>query len=101
LKERFEKSEETARTIIKEVYKLSPEEIKPLKTQGYILPKPKLLGSGRRPVENPARVRYRGCAKVGETKFACLNLYDDKREYPSEVLNCLLEVAKKAARKLK
>jgi hypothetical protein len=96
LKERFEKSEETARTIIKEVYKLSPEEIKPLKTQGYILPKPKLLGSGRRPVENPARVRYRGCAKVGETKFACLNLYDDKREYPSEVLNCLLEVAQKS-----
>ncbi len=96
LKERLQESEETVKTIIKNVYNLRKVEIEPLKAQGYILPKPKLLGSGRRQVQNPDGVRYQGCAKVGETKFGCLNLYDNRREYPSEVRKCLLEVAQKS-----
>jgi hypothetical protein len=101
LQERLQESKKTAKTIIESVYNLTRREIEPLKTKGYILPKPKLLGSGHRQVQNPARVRYQGCAKVGETKFGCLNLYDDKREYPSEVRKCLLEVAQKSGVEVK
>ncbi|MFS8925383.1 argonaute PAZ domain-containing protein, partial [Synechococcus sp. B60.1] len=86
LEERLQESGKTASLIIKEVYKLSCEKIEPLKAKGYILAKPKLLGSekllgsGRKQVQNPAGVRYHGCAKVGETKFGCLNLYDNRQE---------------------
>ncbi|MFS8907941.1 argonaute PAZ domain-containing protein [Synechococcus sp. OH2] len=96
LEKRLQESEKTAKTLIENVYNPPKLEVEPLKAKGYILPKPKLLGSGRKQVQNPARVRYQGCAKVGETKFGCLNLSDDRQEYPSEVRKCLLEVAQKS-----
>ncbi|MFS8890514.1 argonaute PAZ domain-containing protein [Synechococcus sp. R55.2] len=96
LEERLKESKETAKTIIKNVYNISDFQADPLKAEGYIMPRPRLLGFGHRQVQNPARVRYQGCARVGETKFGLLNLDDNKREYPTEVRKCLLEVAKKS-----
>lgn len=98
LEYRLQESKKVAETIIRRIYKspIAQERIQPLKIEGYILPRPRLLGRNNQAIENPARVRYKGCARVGETKFGLLNLDDNKREYPTEVRKCLLEVAKKS-----
>jgi len=98
LEYRLQESKKVAETIIRRIYKspIAQERIQPLKIEGYILPRPRLLGRNNQAIENPARVRYQGCARVGETKFGLLNLDDNKREYPTEVRKCLLEVAKKS-----
>ncbi len=47
-------------------------------------------------MDKTGKVLYKGCIKVGETKFGCLNLFNDVHKYPDEVKKCLEEVAKKS-----
>jgi hypothetical protein len=90
---RLKESKRTAHTILKELYGISSE-TEALRVDGYILPSAKLLGFGDQEVDKVARVRYKGCARVGETKFGCLNLYNKRHQYPEEVRKCLLEIAR-------
>jgi len=94
LDERLKKSQETAKKVLEQVYGISSE-AESLRVDGYILPPAKLLASNGQQVDKVAKVRYEGCVRVGETKFGCLNLYNEKRQYPEEVRRCLLEIAQK------
>jgi argonaute family protein len=90
---RLEESKKSAGVILKNVYGIS-REAEALRVSGYILPPAKLLASNEQEVDRVAKVRYKGCVRVGEKKFGCLNLYNEKRQYPEEVRKCLLEIAK-------
>ncbi len=89
---RIKESKETAQTILKEIYRIS-RKAEATRVDGYILPTVKLLAFNDQQVDKVAKVRYKGCARVGETKFGCLNLYNEKYQYPEEVRKCLLEIA--------
>ncbi|WP_448380690.1 argonaute PAZ domain-containing protein [Gloeomargarita sp.] len=94
LVDRLKESRETATTILREIYEISGE-AQPLGVEGYLLPRPKLVARQGQ-VEQVAKVRYKGCVGVGETKFGYLNLFDESREYPVEVSKCLSDIAKKS-----
>jgi len=89
---RIKNSTKTAHTILEKIYRISGE-AEAIRVDGYILPTAKLLASNDQQVDKVAKVRYKGCARVGETKFGCLNLYNEKHQYPEEVRKCLLEIA--------
>ena len=92
---RLKESKSTAQTILKKLYGYGiSREAEALRVGGYILPPAKLLAFKDQAVDKVAKVRYKGCARVGETKFGCLNLYNEEHQYPEEVRNCLLEIAK-------
>ncbi len=93
---RLAESKKTIRIIIEKVYAIS-RETEALRVDGYILPSPKLLASRSQQVVKVAKVRDKGCVRVGEAKFGCLNLYDEKRQYPQEVRKCLLDIAKNSS----
>lgn len=90
---RIEESKKTTQIILEKIYGISSE-AEAIRVDGYILPPVKLLASNGQQVDKVAKVRYKGCARVGETKFGCLNLYNERRQYPEEVRKCLLEIAK-------
>ncbi|WKT82363.1 argonaute PAZ domain-containing protein [Thermosynechococcus sp. PP45] len=92
LNERLEKSKSTAGIIFKNVYGLETEP-EPIKVDGFFMPRAKLLARNNKEIEKTAKIRSFGCAKIGETKFGCLNLFDDKAEYPEEVRKRLLKIA--------
>lgn len=92
LDSRLKESEKTARQIAETIYQTSTSS-QPLVVTGSILPKGKLFAKNSE-IDKTAKVRYKGCVKVGETKFGCLNLYNTRPKYPSEVEKCLKEVAK-------
>ncbi len=94
LNDRLRESEKTAQQIIKGVYQISANP-KALSIEGYLLPRAKLFALNGE-VDKAAKVRYKGCVKVGETNFGCLNLFNEKLQYPSEVKKCLKEVAAKS-----
>lgn len=89
---RLKESEKTAHQIIEKIYQIS---VFPQASvvKGFVLPKGKLFAKNSE-VDKTAKVRYKGCIKVGETKFGCLNLHNTQSRYPSEVEKCLKEVAK-------
>ncbi|MDR5639522.1 argonaute PAZ domain-containing protein [Thermosynechococcus sp. PP42] len=93
LNERLEKSKSTAGIIFKNVYGLETEP-EPIKVDGFFMPRAKLLARNNKEIDKTAKISSFGCAKIGEKKFGCLNLSDDKTEYPEEVRKCLLEIAK-------
>jgi len=92
--DRLQKSQETAKKILEGVYRIS-REVNALTIDGYIMPPAKLLAFNDQEVDKVAKVRYKGCVKVGETKFGCLNLFNKECQYPQEVLQCLLDIAKR------
>ena len=63
---------------------------------GFILPPAKLLAKNNIQVNKASEVRYKGCFKVGENQFGCLNLYNNKHQYPEEVSKCLKQIANKS-----
>ncbi|MGL5080673.1 MAG: argonaute PAZ domain-containing protein [Microcoleaceae cyanobacterium] len=91
---RLKESGKTARRILNRIYKV-PVASEALIVDGYILPSANLVAlSGS--VKKAGEVRYKGCVKVGETDFGCLNLLDDRHKYPDEVSKCIREVAQKS-----
>jgi argonaute family protein len=99
LDDRLKESKATAQYIINNVYDISREP-EPLRVDGYVMPKAKLLGSNGQEVDIVAKVRYKGCAKIGETKFGCLNLFNERHQYPEEVGRCLLDIEKSSRTKI-
>jgi hypothetical protein len=91
---RLQEAQKTAKTIAERLYRVS-QEVQPLTLNGYIMPSAKLLAFNNQEVDKVAKVRYKGCARIGETKFGCLNLYDESRKYPQKVRECLSKIAKK------
>jgi argonaute family protein len=91
---RLKESEKTAKQIFSKVYQVSAE-AKASLADGYVLPKATILARQGQ-ISKSAEVRYKGCIKVGETKFGCLNLFNNLRKYPDEVEKCLKEVANKS-----
>jgi Argonaute PAZ domain len=89
---RLKESEKTAQLIVEKIYKISTPS-QPSIATGFILPKAKLFAKNGE-VDKTGQVRYKGCVKVGEVKFGCLNLYNNQLRYPTEVEKCLKEVAK-------
>ncbi len=89
---RLKESEKTANKVIKNIYKI-PTISQASVVTGYILPPGKIFGKNGE-VDKAGKVRYKGCVKVGELKFGCLNLYNNQPKYPQEVEKCLKEVAK-------
>ncbi len=94
LNERLQEGQKTAKVIIERVYSIS-REVQALTVDGYIMPPVKLLAFNNKEVDKVAKVRYKGCATIGETQFGCLNLYDESRKYPQKVRECLLEIARR------
>ncbi|WP_226971981.1 argonaute PAZ domain-containing protein [Thermosynechococcus sp. CL-1] len=90
---RLSESQKTAELIFKHIYNLShqPELIK---VNGFVMPRAKLLACDNKEIDKTAKISFFGCAKIGETKFGCLNLFDDKPQYPEKVRECLLQIAK-------
>ncbi|MFN7715961.1 MAG: argonaute PAZ domain-containing protein, partial [Pseudanabaenaceae cyanobacterium] len=99
LDSRLKESIVTAKSVITRVYRIYGE-VEPLRICGYVMPKAKLLAFNDQEVDIAAKVRYQGCAKVGETKFGCLNLFNERYQYPEEVGKCLLDVAKSSGTKI-
>jgi hypothetical protein len=95
---RLKESTKVARTIISKIYQI-PNSVDPSIMDGFILPKAKLFGKNGE-IDKTGKVRYKGCVKVGETKFGCLNLNDKRTQYPSEVEKCLKEIAKNSGTKI-
>ena len=96
---RLKESEKTAKQIFEKVYN-TYDIPKALRVKGCILPTTNLLALNEE-VDKAAKVRYKGCVKVGETNFGCLNLFNNQPKYPSEVEKCLKEVAQKSNAKIK
>ncbi|NEQ96876.1 MAG: hypothetical protein F6K30_09150 [Cyanothece sp. SIO2G6] len=91
---RLKESEKTAQQIIRHIYDIDKRP-KALVVNGYILPKAKLFALYGE-IDKPAQVRYKGCVQVGETKFGCLNLFNNEFKYPDAVKKCLEEIARKS-----
>ncbi|PZO44752.1 MAG: hypothetical protein DCF17_03290 [Shackletoniella antarctica] len=91
---RLKECEKTAQKILEVIYKIHSLP-KPLMANGCILPAAKLFAL-KGEVDKAAKVSYKGCVKVGETNFGCLNLFNEMPKYPSEVEKCLKEVAQKS-----
>lgn len=89
---RLKESEKTAQQIIEKIYQISAFPQASV-VAGFVLPKGKLFAKNGE-VDKTAKVPYKGCVKVGETKFGCLNLHNTQSRYPFEVEKCLREVAK-------
>lgn len=89
---RLKESKKTAGKILKMIYGISNEP-EALKVNGCIMPPAELLAYQDAQVDKAAKVRYKGCVKVGETKFGCLNLFNETHKYPDAVRKCLLEIA--------
>ncbi|BAC08500.1 tll0948 [Thermosynechococcus vestitus BP-1] len=97
---RLQESQKIAQVIFKNVYNLSSQpEI--MKVNGFVMPRAKLLARNNKEVNQTARIKSFGCAKIGETKFGCLNLFDNKPEYPEEVHKCLLAIARSSGVQIK
>lgn len=96
LESRLHESKKIADFILSKVYGSASKGVMPLKTDGYILPPAKLLAFDAQEVNQVAKVRYKGCAKTGEIRFGCLNLYNDRHKYPVEVEKCLKDIASKS-----
>ncbi len=94
LNERLQEGQKTAKFIIERVYSIS-RAVQASTVDGYIMPPAKLLAFNNQEVDKAAKVRYKGCATIGEIKFGCLNLYDESRKYPQKVRECLLEIARR------
>jgi len=94
LADRLKKSEDIATIILREIYQI-PRVAQPLSVEGYVLPPPKLVARLGE-VRQVAEVRYKGCVGIGETKFGCLNLFNESCEYPAEISKCLSDIAKKS-----
>ncbi|URR34774.1 argonaute PAZ domain-containing protein [Thermosynechococcus sp. HN-54] len=90
---RLQESQETAEIIFKKIYNLSDKPA-PVKVNGFVMPRATLLARNNREVNKTAKVSSFGCAKIGETQFGCLNLFNNKRQYPEQVRKCLLQIAK-------
>lgn len=93
LSDRLTDATKTATWILERVYNVSTP-AQPLKADGYMLPPAKLLAGNNQPVTKTSGVRSKGCFKVGETRFGCLNLYNDNPQYPVEVRKCLDDIAR-------
>ncbi|MDR7898611.1 argonaute PAZ domain-containing protein [Thermosynechococcus sp. JY1334] len=89
---RLSASQKTAERIFEHIYNLSRQP-ELLKVNGFVMPRAKLLARNNKEINKTAEISSFGCAKIGETKFGCLNLSDDKAEYPEEVRKCLLQIA--------
>ncbi len=89
---RFRESEKAAYQITQNIYKLSSQP-EPITVTGLILPKGKLYGK-KGEVSKTGEVRYKGFVKVGEDRIGCLNLFNEREKYPSEVEKCLREVGR-------
>jgi len=96
---RLQEAQQIAKYILENVYNI-PGTVSGLNVQGYILPSAKLLARNNQPVKKVSEVRYRGCAKISETNFGCLNLYNDTPKYPQEVEKCLRDIAKSSKVKI-
>lgn len=94
INQRLQESQKTASWILDKIYGISTSAIA-LSCDGFLLPPAKLLAANRQPVAKTADIRNKGCAKVGETSFGYLNLYNNQPQYPLEVHKCLLEIANK------
>lgn len=95
---RLKGSEETANIIIKNIYGI-PTNSQASIVNGFILPKAKLFAKNGE-VDKTGMVRYKGCVKVGEVKFGCLNLFSESHKYPEEVEKCLKTVAQSSGAKI-
>lgn len=91
---RLQESEKTAQLIVEKIYKISTP-MQASTVTGFILPKGKLFAKNGE-VDKTGKVLYKGCIKVGETKFGCLDLFNNVHKYPDEVEKCLKAVAKKS-----
>lgn len=89
---RLEESNKAVDAIVSGIYKLNTE-IKPLRVNGYKLTEAKLYGH-RGAVSKTADVKSKGCARVGELKFGCLNLANKLEEYPFLVKTYLEDIAR-------
>ncbi len=93
--DRFQKGRDVALSIARKVYKVIPEtNFNPLELEGLKLGKTKLYGKKVNIITRTADVFSRGCAKVGELNFGCLNLADNSIEYPAEIRLCLENIAR-------
>lgn len=90
---RLDESQKAVANIVSRIYKLDTDP-QPLRVNGYTLTEAKLYGH-RGSVSKTADVKSKGCVRVGELKFGCLNLADQSEKYPQLVEDCLKEVAKK------
>ena len=89
---RLDESQKAVANIVSRIYKLDTDP-QPLRVNGYTLTEAKLYGH-RGSVSKTADVKSKGCVRVGELKFGCLNLADQSEKYPQLVEDCLKEVAK-------
>jgi len=96
---RLQEAQKLAAYIVEKVYE-PPMTVSALEVQGYILPSAKLLARNNQLVKKVSEVRYKGCARIGETNFGCINLYNNAPKYPKEVEKCLQEIAKSSQVKI-
>ncbi|WP_460192837.1 argonaute PAZ domain-containing protein [Thermosynechococcus sp. FA-CM-4201] len=96
---RLQESRKTAEVIFKNIYNLSHQPV-PMKVNGFVMPRAKLLARNNKEVNKTARISSCGCAKIGETQFGCLNLFNNKPQYPEEVRKCLLEIARNSGTRI-
>ncbi len=89
---RLDESQKAVASIASRIYK-SDKETKPIRVNGYTLTEAKLYGH-KGAVSKTADVKSKGCIRVGELKFGCLNLADQSEKYPQLVEDCLKEVAR-------
>lgn len=100
LDERLKEAKKTAERIIEGIYEGSSDFVQALQVDGYTMPPAKLIAANNQQVKQAAHVRYKGCVKVGETKFGCLNLFNNSHKYPEEVQKCLKDIATKSSAKI-
>ncbi|WP_297758106.1 argonaute PAZ domain-containing protein [Thermosynechococcus sp.] len=90
---RLQESQKTAKFIFENIYNLSSQpEI--MKVNGFVMPRAKLLARNNKEIDKTAKIRILGCARIGETQFGCLNLFENQPECPAEVRKCLLDIAR-------
>ena len=80
---RLDESQKAVVTIVSGIYKLDTVP-QPLRVNGYTLTEAKLYGH-RGSVSKTADVKSKGCVRVSELKFGCLNLANQSEKYPQLV----------------
>jgi len=91
---RLGESQKAVANIVSRIYK-SDVDPQPIRVKGYTLTDAKLYGHTGS-VNRTADVKSKGCVRVGELKFGCLNLANQSEKYPQLVEDCLREIARKS-----
>ncbi|MGB3403080.1 MAG: argonaute PAZ domain-containing protein [Microcoleaceae cyanobacterium] len=100
IQERLEKGKAIAKSLLKNVYKKEEENPEPIQRIATLFPQPTFIAHNNIIVKRPNDSIKKGCFRVGETQFGCLNLKQNNGGWPDLIKQQLLKTAQASGTKI-